>query len=63
MAGVGSSILSSILGVQYAIGELMNIDSGRQERASYCSVSLVKIYHEVKRESLLDKLFSNCLLY
>ena len=55
MAGIGSSILSSILGVQYTIGELMNIDSGRQERAGYCSVSLVKTYHEVKRESLLDK--------
>lgn len=54
MAGVGS-ILGSILGTQYSIGELMNIDSGRQERAGACSVNLVKIFHEIKRESLLDK--------
>ena len=54
MAGFGS-ILSSIISSQYTMGELMNIDAERQERASGCSVSLVKTYHEIKKESLADK--------
>lgn len=33
----------------------MNIDSARQGKASACSVNLVKIYHELKQESLVDK--------
>lgn len=49
------SILGSIFGSQYTIGKLMNIDSGRQERAELCSVKLIKTYHELKRESIVDK--------
>lgn len=52
MAG---SILKGIFNKQYTIGELMNIDSARQGRASVCQVKLIKTYHEVKRENLLDK--------
>lgn len=40
---------------QYTVGDLMNIDSGRQLRASGCVVRLEKIFHEVKEESILDK--------
>ena len=38
------------------IGELMNIDPGRQFRAQMCSVSLQKVYHEVRNETLLEKI-------
>lgn len=48
-------LLNSIFGKQYTIGELMNIDEGRQEKASKCSVKLVKTYHELKKESIIDK--------
>lgn len=54
MANIGS-ILGSLVGSQYTIGELMNIDSGRQERAASCSVNLMGTYHELKTESLMDK--------
>ncbi len=54
MATFGS-ILGSLIGSQYTIGELMSIDSGRQERAASCSVSLVNTYHELKKESVIDK--------
>lgn len=40
---------------RYTIGDLMNIDSGRQSRASGCSVSLEKVFHELKEESILDR--------
>lgn len=39
----------------YSVGEIMNIDSGRQERASQCKTELVKIFHEIKRETLPGK--------
>lgn len=39
----------------YTIGELMNIDLGRQERAGGCVVELEKTYHQLKPESILDK--------
>lgn len=39
MAG---SILGGIFNKQYTIGELMNIDSARQGRASVCQVKLIK---------------------
>ena len=37
------------------IGELMKIDSGRQDRSSGYTVSLVKLYHELKKVSILEK--------
>lgn len=40
---------------QYTIGDLMNIDASRQEKAAGCAVELVSVYHEIKRESVLDK--------
>ena len=40
---------------QYTIGELMNIDQGRQQRASQCIVKLTHIYHELKKENLIDR--------
>lgn len=49
------SIMSSILGTQYTLGDLMQIDAKRQGKASQCSVKLIKIYHELKQESLLDR--------
>lgn len=45
----------AIFGKQYTIGDVMNIDSGRQSRATGCSVNLVKVYHELKEETLLEK--------
>lgn len=50
-----ASILSSLLGRQYTIGELMKIDAVRQLKAATCSVSLIQVYHEIKKESILDK--------
>lgn len=38
------------------IGELMNVDPGRQFRAQMCSVSLQTIYHELRNETLLEKI-------
>lgn len=39
----------------YTIGDVMNIDSGRQTRASSCNVIWLKTYHELKDETILDK--------
>lgn len=39
----------------YTIGELMNIDANRQERANFCVVELVKVYHQLKPEELMEK--------
>ena len=50
-----ASILSNLLTRSYSISDLMSIDSGRQERASGCSVSLVNTYHEIQKESILEK--------
>lgn len=47
--------LGSIFNRPYTIGELMNIDKNRQSRSENCSVSLIKIYHELKKETILDK--------
>jgi len=38
------------------IGELMNVDPGRQFRAQMCSVSLQKTYHEIRNETLLERI-------
>lgn len=46
---------SSFFKGQYSIGELLNIDMARQQKSQNCSVNLVKIFHELKEESLLDK--------
>lgn len=40
---------------QYTIGELMNIDQTRQQKASGCKVELEKTYHELQKESVLEK--------
>lgn len=40
---------------QFTIGELMNIDNTRQQKASACKVELVKVFHELQNESLLNK--------
>jgi len=40
------------------IGELMNVDPGRQFRAQMCSVTLQKVYHELRKETLLEKIKS-----
>ena len=37
------------------IGELMKIDQGRQDRSIAYSVSLVKVYHELRKKSVLEK--------
>ena len=41
----------AILSKQYTLGDVMNIDSGRQERASGCVVKLSNVYHELKDET------------
>lgn len=55
MAGFLNGILGKLLGRQLTIQELMNIDQGRKDRASECTVKLVKVYHVLKDESILDK--------
>jgi hypothetical protein len=49
------SILSGIFGKQWTIGDIMSIDGGRQSRAAGCSVSLVATYHELRKETILEK--------
>lgn len=49
------SIVSDLLGTQYTIGELMQIDVGRQQRAAGCKVSLIRTYRELKKESIMDR--------
>ena len=48
-------LLSSLFNRPYTIGELMNIDASRQDRAGRCIVELEKTYHELKKETILDK--------
>lgn len=50
-----ASILEGISRKQYTIGELMAIDLGRQERAAGCRVNLLKTYHELQSETIIDK--------
>lgn len=40
---------------KYTIGDLLLVDSNRSEKASYSTVQLVKIYHELVQEDLLSK--------
>lgn len=40
---------------RYTIGELMAIDSVRQQKAQNCAVFLEKTYHELKKKTVLDK--------
>jgi hypothetical protein len=40
------------------IGDLMSIDASRQYKAQFCIVSLEKIYHEVKNETIPEKIKS-----
>lgn len=49
------SILGKLLGKKLTLGELMSIDQGRISRASEIKTRLVKVYHEIKKESILDK--------
>ena len=49
------SILSSIFKKYWTIKDLMNIDQGRQTKSLSCKVSLVKTYHELKKETILEK--------
>jgi hypothetical protein len=37
------------------IGQLMKIDAGRIGKAAECNVQLIKVFHELKKVSLLDK--------
>ena len=55
MPGVVGSILNNLFGRQYTIGELMNIDKARQLRAAGCVPNLVKTFHTIKQEGVLDK--------
>lgn len=55
MAGLITGVLGKLLGKQLSIQEVMNIDQGRKDRASECVVKLVKVYHVLKEESILDK--------
>ena len=41
------------------LGNLMNIDSGRQNKAASCTVELLKTYHELNIESIPDTIKSN----
>lgn len=40
----------------YTLQELVNVDKGRQERSQLLNVSLDKIYHRVKVETLWDRI-------
>ena len=49
------NIIGKLLGKKLTLGELMSIDQGRISRASEVQPRLVKVYHELKKESILDK--------
>ena len=46
---------------QFTIGELMNVDQNRQKKANECKVELLKIFHEVQKEGIINKLKSSFL--
>lgn len=46
---------------QYTIGDIMNIDAGRQTKAAQCQVNLIKTFHELKPETLIDRFRSTFL--
>lgn len=48
-------VLGKLLGRKYTLGELMSIDKGRIDRSGEINVRLVNVYHELKKESILDK--------
>lgn len=52
---MANSLLQNIFGKRYTVGELMNIDQGRQGRAGNCSVSLVNTYFSLKEEGIAAK--------
>ena len=41
--------------MKYSLGDLMNIDKDRQQKAAQCSVVLSEIYHELKPRTLGDR--------
>ena len=43
---------------RYTIGDLLLVDNGRAEKANNCTVQLIKVFHELKQETLLTKLRS-----
>ena len=49
-----ASILSGFTKT-WNLGDLINIDTGRQSRASSCSVVLTNTFHEITTESMLEK--------
>lgn len=50
------NIINKIIGRdQYTIGELMKIDEKRKNKAAQCKVNLVKTFHVLQKESVLDK--------
>lgn len=49
------SILGKLFGKQYTLGELMNVDKGRQDKAKEIKVSLVDVYHELEKEDIIDR--------
>lgn len=48
-------LLEGLILKSYTLGDLMNIDGTRQQKANACSVELVKVYHELRPKSILDK--------
>ena len=46
---------------QFTIGELMNVDQNRQKKANECKGELLKIFHEVQKEGIINKLKSSFL--
>lgn len=48
-------LIDRLINKEYTLGELMNISSERQEKSQSCNVKLVKTYHMIKSETLLEK--------
>ena len=47
--------LGNLFGKKYTIGDLMNVDQGRQSRAQGCKVSLLDTFFIMKEETLAQK--------
>lgn len=43
---------------QFTIGELMNVDQSRQQKANNCEVELLDVVHGVQKENVLERLKS-----
>ena len=50
-----NNLFGTLFKKRWSIGDLMNIDEGRQAKALQCVVNHVDTYHEIEKETILSK--------